>query len=131
MANFRGNRINEEVKKEVSNIIRNDIKDPRISAMISVTKVDVTRDLRYAKVYVSIFGDDESKKSTLNALKSSSGFIRREVGHRINLRYTPEIIIELDNTIEQGMHIDALLEKIKEKEHHDNEWYYKNDKGKW
>ncbi|MBC2578912.1 30S ribosome-binding factor RbfA [Clostridium sp. DJ247] len=121
MANFRGSRINEEVKKEVSNIIRNDIKDPRINAMISVTKVDVTRDLRYAKVYVSIFGEDEAKKSTLNALKSSSGFIRREVGHRINLRYTPEIIIELDNTIEQGMHIDALLEKIKEKEHHDNE----------
>jgi ribosome-binding factor A len=121
MAKYRGNRINEEMRKEISSIIQNDIKDPRLTAMISVTKVDVTKDLRYAKVYVSLFGSDDSKKSTLDALKSSSGFIRREIGHRINLRYTPEIIIEIDNTIEQGMHIDALLEKIKEKEHHDNE----------
>ncbi|AKN29472.1 ribosome-binding factor A [Clostridium carboxidivorans P7] len=121
MAKYRSGRINEEMKREISTIIQNDIKDPRLSAMISVTKVDVTKDLRYAKVYVSIFGDEESKNSTFEALKGSAGFIRREIGHKINLRYTPEILIELDNTIEQGMHIDALLHKIKEKEHHDNE----------
>lgn len=121
MAKYRGSRINEEMRKEISSIIRNDIKDPRIDAMISVTKVDVTKDLRYAKVYVSIFGKEESKKGTLDALKRSAGFIRREVGHRINLRYTPEILIEIDNTIEQGMHIDELLHRIREKEHNDNE----------
>lgn len=121
MAKYRNNRINEEMRKEVSNIIRDDIRDPRLSAMISVTRVDVTKDLRYAKVFISLFGNDESKKNTLDALKNSAGFIRREIGHRVNLRYTPEIIIELDNSIEQGMHIDALLHQIKEKEHHDNE----------
>lgn len=123
MTKYRSGRINEEMKKEISNIIQNDIRDPRLSAMISVTKVDVTKDLRYAKVYVSIFGKDEEKQESISALKNSSGFIRREIGHRINLRYTPEIIIELDNSIEHGMHIDEILNSIKEKKNNDNEWY--------
>lgn len=121
MAKYRAGRINEEMKKEISNIIRSDIKDPRLSAMVSVTNVDVTKDLRYAKVFISVFGNEESKNATLTALKSSAGFIRREVGHRINLRYTPEIIIELDESIERGMHIDELIHSIREKENHDNE----------
>ncbi|MCH3963981.1 MAG: 30S ribosome-binding factor RbfA [Clostridium sp.] len=116
MSKYRNGRINEEMKKEISNIIREDVKDPRITAMVSVTKVEVTRDLSYAKVYVSLYGNTRSKNETLEALKNSSGFIRREVGHRIRLRNTPEIIIELDNSIEQGMHIDELLRKIKEHE---------------
>lgn len=113
MAKYRSGRINEEIKKELSVIIRDDLKDPRISAMVSVTRVDVTRDLRYAKVYVSLFGDDESKKNTLLALKSSSGFMRRELGSRINLRYTPEVLIELDESLDHAMHIDSLIERIK------------------
>ncbi|MBU5482787.1 30S ribosome-binding factor RbfA [Clostridium sp. MSJ-11] len=121
MAKHRSGRINEEVRKEVSSIIQYDIKDPRMNAMVSITKVNVTKDLRYAKIYVSIFGDDTEKKNTLEVLKNSSGFIRREIGHRINLRYTPEIIFELDNSIEHGMHIDAILAQIKEREHDDNE----------
>ncbi|MFC0904492.1 30S ribosome-binding factor RbfA [Clostridium sp. MT-14] len=121
MTNYRSGRINEEMKKEISNIIRNDIKDPRITAMVSVTKVDVTKDQKYAKVYVSIYGKNKSKENTFEALKNSEGFIRREIGHRIKLRNTPEIIIELDNTIEYGMHIDDILHKIKENERHDNE----------
>jgi ribosome-binding factor A len=120
MAKYRSGRINEEIKKEISVIIRNEIKDPRLTAMVSVTNVDVTKDLRYAKVFVSIFGKEDEKKDTLSALKSSAGFIRKEVGHRVNLRITPEIIIELDDTIEHGMHIDALLESIKEKPSNDN-----------
>lgn len=116
MPNYRGSRINEEVRKEISDIIQNNVKDPRLTAMVSVTDVNVTKDLRYAKVYVSIFSkDEEEKENSFLALKNSSGFIRREVGHRINLRYTPEIIFEIDNSIEKGMHIDALLGKIKEK----------------
>ena len=121
MVKYRSGRINEEIKKEISEIIRNEVHDPRLTAMVSVTKVDVTKDLRYAKVFVSIFGNEEEKKNTLSALKSSSGFIRREIGHRINLRFTPELIIELDNTIEHGMHINALLESVKEKKPHDNQ----------
>ncbi|MBM7868986.1 ribosome-binding factor A [Clostridium pascui] len=122
MAKHRAGRINEEVRREVSDIIQRELKDPRVNTMVSVTKVDVTKDLSYAKVYVSIFGDEESKNTTLQALKNSSGFIRREVGHRIKLRVTPQILIELDNTIEQGMHIDEILSKIKkEQDRNDNE----------
>ncbi|KGK88510.1 MULTISPECIES: 30S ribosome-binding factor RbfA [unclassified Clostridium] len=122
MAKHRAGRINEEVRREVSDIIQRELKDPRVNTMVSVTKVDVTKDLSYAKVYVSIFGDEESKNITLQALKNSSGFIRREVGHRIKLRVTPQILIELDNTIEQGMHIDEILSKIKkERDRNDNE----------
>jgi ribosome-binding factor A len=115
MAKYRSGRINEEIRKELSSIIQNDIKDPRLTAMVSVTDVEVTKDLRYAKVFVSIFGSDEEKSNTLTALKSSSGFMRKEIGNRINLRYTPELIIELDNTIERGMHMDALFQSIKVK----------------
>ncbi|MET7041146.1 30S ribosome-binding factor RbfA [Clostridium botulinum] len=120
MAKYRAGRINEEVKKEVSNIIHNDIKDPRLSAMVSVTDVNVTKDLKYAKVYVSIFGNEKTKEESLQALKSSVGFIRKEVGRRVKLRNTPEVIIEVDNSIERGMHIDELLHSIKENESNDN-----------
>jgi len=116
MANYRGGRINEEVKREISTIIRNEIKDPRLTAMVSVTDVKVTRDLRYAKVFVSIFGkDDEEKNNTFIALKNASGYIRREIGQRINLRYNPQIIFELDDSINYGMHIEELIQKVKDK----------------
>ena len=115
MANFRGKRINEEVRKEVSDIIRNQIKDPRLTAMVSVTQVEVTKDLRYAKVFVSLFAkNDEEKEESLKALKSSAGFIRREVGNRVKLRSTPEILFE-ENSIDNAMYIESLLNKIKEK----------------
>lgn len=120
MAKHRIGRINEEIKKEISNIIRDDISDPRLTAMVSVTKVEVTNDLRYAKVFVSLFGNEESKKDTLEVLKRSAGFIRREVGHRIQLRLTPEIVIELDTSIENGMHINSLLSSLKGNKKDDN-----------
>lgn len=114
MPNYRGGRINEEVKREISNLIRNEIKDPRLTAMISVTAVKVTKDLRYAKVYVSIFSnDDEEKKNNFEALKSAAGFVRREIAQRINLRHNPQIIFELDDSIDYGMHINSLIEKSK------------------
>ena len=116
MANYRGGRINEEVKREISTIIRNEIKDPRLTAMVSVTDVKVTKDLRYAKVFVSIFGkDDEEKNNTFIAIKNASGYIRREIGQRINLRYNPQIIFELDDSINYGMHIEELIQKVKDK----------------
>jgi ribosome-binding factor A len=113
MANYRGGRINEEFKREISTLIRTEIKDPRLTAMISVTDVQVTKDLRYAKVFVSIFSkDEEEKKSNLEALRSASGFMRKAVGQKINLRHTPEITIELDDSINYGMHMDELIQRI-------------------
>lgn len=91
----RTDRISEEVKREVSFIIQNELKDPRIAKMISVTAADVTRDLRYARVYVSVLGDENEKRDAIEGLRSAAGFIRREIGRRIQLRYTPEIIFEL------------------------------------
>jgi ribosome-binding factor A len=107
MANYRGGRINEEVKREISVIIRDEIKDPRMTAMVSITAVKVTKDLRYAKVFVSIFGNNEEEKNeTFAALKSASGYIRKEIGQRINLRNTPQILFELDDSISYSMKIE-------------------------
>ncbi|MGL5646277.1 MAG: 30S ribosome-binding factor RbfA [Clostridium sp.] len=114
MANYRGGRINEEVRKEVSNLIQNEVKDPRLTAMISVTEVEVTRDLSFAKVYVSIFcTSQEEKEENLKALRGASSFIRREVGKRVKLRAVPQIIFELDESIDYGMKIDALIQRTK------------------
>ena len=115
MAKHRGGRINEEIKKEVSSILRTKIKDPRLTSLISVTAVEVTKDLRYAKVFVSIFDKDEAKAESLKILRNSAGFIRKEIGSAINLRYTPEVLIELDSTLDNAMHIESLLQSVKEK----------------
>ena len=116
MANYRGGRINEEVRREVSVIIRDEIKDPRMTAMVSITSVKVSKDLKYAKVFVSIFGkNEEEKQETFAALKSASGYVRREVGQRINLRNTPQILFELDDSISYSMRIEELIEKVKDK----------------
>ena len=106
----------DRVKESLFNIIQNEIKDPRLTAMVSVTDVKVTRDLRYAKVFVSIFGkNDEEKNNTFVALKNASGYIRIEIGQRINLRYNPQIIFELDDSINYGMHIEELIQRVKDK----------------
>ena len=104
----RIDKINEEVRREVANVIR-ELKDSRIPIMTSVVAVNVTNDLRYAKVYVSVMGDSETQKKAMDGLKSAAGFVRREMGKRVDLRYTPEFIFELDHSIEHGAHIDALL----------------------
>ena len=107
----RIDKINGEVMRELANVIRN-LKDSRIPLMTSVVKVSVTNDLRYAKAYISVMGDDETKRKAMEGLKSASGFIRREIGKKIDLRYTPEFIFELDNSIEQGAHIEELLNRL-------------------
>lgn len=105
----RTDRISEEMKKEISAIILNDLKDPRLSKLISITTADVTRDLRYAKIYLSVLGTDEEKKEVLKGMKGAAGFIRREIGQRLKLRYTPELLFELDNSIERGAYITKLI----------------------
>lgn len=106
----RIDKINEEVRREVANVIR-ELKDSRIPLMTSVVAVNVTKDLRYAKVYISVMGDEETQKKAMEGLKSAAGFVRREMGKRVDLRYTPEFIFELDHSIEHGAHIDSLLKK--------------------
>lgn len=106
----RTDRISEEIKKELSTLIREEIKDPRLPELVSVTAVRVTKDLRYAKVYVSIFGDDSKKEGALAALGHAAGFIRHEIGQRIQLRYTPEFQFKLDDSIEKGMQLSKLID---------------------
>ena len=110
-SNNRLNRIDEEYKKELSQIIDRELKNPNITGMISVTKVKVTNDLKYAKVYVSIL-NSKNIKDTLAGLKKSSGFIRSELAKRVNLRNTPELIFELDESLEYGARIDSILKEI-------------------
>lgn len=123
MANHRIGRINEEFKKELSKIISYEVKDPRITAMVSVTDVQVTNDLKYAKVYLSIFGkNQEEKDKTMKALKSASGFMKTRLSKTVNLRQTPELQLIEDTSIDYGMHIDELLrEVIKEDRKEDKE----------
>ena len=110
MANYRRGRINDEVKKELSQVLR-EVKDPRISdAFISITAVEVSGDLKFAKVYYSAMMGD--KKEVAKGLKSSAGFIRREIARRLNLRMTPEFSFYEDHSIEHGAHISKLLNGI-------------------
>lgn len=111
----RTDRIAAEVMREVERIIREDVSDPRTDCMFSVTHVDVTRDLRYAKVYISIY-EEEKRQPMMKALKSAAGFIRHNLGTRVQLRYTPELLFELDTTIEYGVHIASLLDQVKKTE---------------
>lgn len=109
--NNRLERINEELKKEISNIINYELNNPNVTGLISVTKAKITPDLKYAKVYVSIL-NSKNIKETLAGLKKSSGYIRSEIAKRINLRITPELIFELDDSIEYGAKIDSILKDI-------------------
>lgn len=109
--NNRFERINEEYRREISNIIDNKLKNPNVTGLISVTKVKVTQDLKYAKVYVSIL-NSKNIKDTLAGLKKSSGFVRSELARTVNLRNTPEIIFELDESLEYGARIDSILKDI-------------------
>ena len=114
----RTDRISSEVMREVERIIREDVSDPRTDCMFSVTHVDVTRDLRYAKVYISVY-EDEKRQPMMKALKSAAGFIRHNLGLRVQLRYTPELLFELDTTIEYGVHIASLLSQVRKNESSD------------
>ena len=106
----RTERISEEIKREISAIIQKELKDPRLPDLVSVLSAEVTKDLRYAKVYVSVLGTEEEKKNAMQGLKSAAGFIRREIGHRLQLRYVPELVFELDNSIERGVYITKLID---------------------
>ena len=111
MSQLRIGRINEEIQKELSQLIRT-LKDPRVQdAMISITAVETTGDLRYANVFVSVLQKDRSR-DVLKGLKSACGFLRREIGRTLQLRYTPELVFELDDSITKGADMFALLKSL-------------------
>ena len=111
MSKFRIDMISEEVRREIDQIIREDMHDPRLGGTWCITRAEVTRDLRYAKMYVSILEDDKAE-GVMAALKSGAGFIRRELTHRMKLRYTPELQFIHDRNIEYGVHVASLLRDI-------------------
>jgi ribosome-binding factor A len=111
MARVRVGRVGEQIKKELSQIVQSELKDPRIG-FITVTGVEITNDLSIAKVYLSVMGTDEQKEATLKALSSGSGYIRSELGKRIRLRKLPELQFKFDASIDYGSRIDNLLHKL-------------------
>ena len=108
----KNTRINGEVLKELSNIIRSEIKDPRINPMTSVVAVEVAPDLKTCKAYISVLGDEKSQKDTITGLKSAEGYIRRQLARTVNLRNTPEIRFILDQSIEYGINMSKLIDDV-------------------
>ncbi len=113
---IKNTRINGEVMRELSNIIRGEIKDPRINPLTSVVAVEVAPDLKSCKAYISVLGDEQSQKDTLAGLKSAEGFIRRELARSINLRNTPQIRFILDQSIEYGVNMSKLIDEVNRKD---------------
>lgn len=116
----KNTRINGEVLKELSNIIRSEIKDPRINPMTSVVAVEVAPDLKTCKAYISVLGDEKSQKDTITGLKSAEGYIRIQLARTVNLRNTPEIRFILDQSIEYGINMSKLIDEVTE---HDNKMH--------
>ena len=117
-SSVRLGRIDEELKKEISHVITFELQNSEITGLVSVTKVKITPDLRFAKIYVSLL-NSKSKVKTMEALKKSSGFIRTQIAKKINLRITPELVFELDESIEAGERIEQILKQIKEESKND------------
>ena len=109
---IKNTRINGEVLKELSNIIRGEIKDPRIHPMTSVVAVEVAPDLKSCKAYISVLGDEAAQKDTLAGLKSAEGYIRTKLAHTVNLRNTPQIRFILDQSIEYGVNMSKLINDV-------------------
>ncbi len=116
----RIDRISEQVRREVDQIIRERLSDPRIQGTFSVTRTEVTRDLRYAKIYVSIL-EEENRAPMMAALKKAAGFVRHELGQSMIIRYAPEILFEEDHNIEYGIHIASVLKQVNSEEQTNDE----------
>ncbi len=123
MANSRRvEKVSSLIRREISQMLISDIKDDRVGAgMVSITRVDVSRDLQYVKVFVSIYGTELAQSETMEGLKACTGFVRRELGHRISLRHTPEIRFIQDSSLEQGDRLINLINNIATSEHQTEE----------
>lgn len=115
MSSRRISRVEEILKHEISEIIQKDLKDPRIG-FVTITSLDLSADLKHLKIYLSILGSDEEKRESLKGLSSAKGFIRSEIGKRVRLKFLPEISLEIDKSIDEGMRISELLDRIHEGE---------------
>ncbi|KEO82976.1 30S ribosome-binding factor RbfA [Tumebacillus flagellatus] len=115
MAKIRVSRVGEQIKKEIVDIVRTEVKDPRVG-FVTITGVEASGDLQHATVYVSVLGNDEQRKGSLDALQKATGFIRAEVGRRIRLRRTPELHFKLDTSLDYSTRISEVLRDIKEGE---------------
>ncbi len=113
---IKNNRINGEVMRELSCIIRDEVKDPRIDPLLSITHVEVTPDLQFCKCYISTLGGDNSMKRTIEGLKNAEGYIRRELAHRVNLRKTPIIQFIEDRSIEYGVNMSRMIDEVAQKD---------------
>lgn len=111
----RPERMAEAIKKEVADLLRNEIKDPRVG-FVTITGVDVTKDLSYAKIFVSVMGKDDQRTETLNALQKAAGYMRSEIGRRIKVRHAPELIFKLDTSLDHGSRIMEILHGINSQE---------------
>ena len=109
---IKNTRINAEVQRELSNIIRGGIKDPRVAPMTSVVAVEVAPDLKTCKAYISVLGDEKARQDTIRGLQSAEGYIRRELAHTINMRNTPEIRFIADQSIEYGVNISRKIDEV-------------------
>jgi ribosome-binding factor A len=112
MAKMRAQRVGEQMKKEVSEILRLELKDPGLINLTSVTDVEVSRDLRYAKIFVSIYDHQDAQERVIKILNKASGFVRSEIGKRIRLRHVPEIEFRLDRSMEYGARIEGVLKNL-------------------
>ena len=112
MATNRINRINEDIQRTLADLLRT-VKDPRVQGLISITRVDTTTDLRYCRVYVSVL-DRSDVKDVVKGLKSAAGYLRRELGHELTLRYTPELQFVADDSIERGVRMVSMIDEILE-----------------
>ncbi|MBR6897691.1 MAG: 30S ribosome-binding factor RbfA [Lachnospiraceae bacterium] len=113
---IKNTRINGEVQKELSQLISSEVKDPRIHPFTSVTGAEVSPDLKYAKIYVSVLGDEQDKKDTLEGLRSCAGFLRSRLAATVNLRNTPELTFIMDESIEYGINMSKKIEEVMEKD---------------
>ena len=112
----RPNRVGEEIKKELVLLIRNGIKDPRVDSLISITDVEVTRDLSYATIYISRYGAEQQRQDALDGMKAAAGFMRSELSRRLKLRTVPELIFKLDDSLQYGAKIETILHQIKQEQ---------------
>ena len=114
MSSNRADRIGMEIHRALAEVLREDISDPRVSTMCSVVRTELSKDLMYCKAYISVLGNEEAAKDTIQGLKSAVGFVRTQLAKRINLRNTPEITFILDQSIEYGVHMTRLIDEVTE-----------------
>lgn len=109
-------RLNDAFREEISDLLRRQVKDPRLAVFITITRVETSADISHAKVYVSVMGSEEDRDAALRGLEAASPFLRRQMGHRLSLRRMPELSFRRDDSMEQGAHVLELLDEVSEQE---------------